>query len=182
MSINWSQEIYRKAYRFAAEAHNGQALPGTNLPYIMHISFVCMEVMAALECESDRNGNLAIQCALLHDVIEDSDVTFEGVAAEFGAEVAAGVLALTKNARLDKTVQMEDSLRRIQKQPFEVWLVKMADRISNLGPPPLDWKRDKIGRYRKEAIEIHSALEEASAFLSDRLFRKIKAYEIYTIR
>jgi (p)ppGpp synthase/HD superfamily hydrolase len=79
-----------------------------------------MEVMAALECESDRNGNLAIQCALLHDVIEDTDITFERVDAEFGAEVAAGVLALTKNSMLDKIVQMEDSLRRIQKQPYEV--------------------------------------------------------------
>jgi (p)ppGpp synthase/HD superfamily hydrolase len=182
MPINWSQEVYRNAYRFAAEAHNGQVFPGTDLPYIMHISFVCMEVMASLECEPGRNGNLAIQCALLHDVIEDTDVTLEGVDAEFGAEVAAGVLALTKNSSLDKIVQIEDSLRRIQKQPYEVWLVKLADRISNLGPPPYHWKGDKIGRYRKEAIEIHSALQEASAYLSGRLLRKIKAYETYIIR
>lgn len=70
MTLNWSQEIYTKAYQFAAEAHNGQRFPGTELPYMMHVSFVSMEVMAALAHELERDGNLAVQCALLHDVIE----------------------------------------------------------------------------------------------------------------
>ena len=72
MSITWTQEQYLKAYRFAAEVHNGQKFPGTEFPYIMHLSFVCMEIIAALTHEPERDGNLAIQCALLHDVIEDA--------------------------------------------------------------------------------------------------------------
>jgi len=40
---HWSQDTYIKAYRFAAEAHNGQLVPGTTLPYLMHISMVAME-------------------------------------------------------------------------------------------------------------------------------------------
>jgi (p)ppGpp synthase/HD superfamily hydrolase len=72
MNLNWSQETYAKAYRFAAEAHNGQLFPGTELPYIMHVSFVSMEVIAALAQEPELDGNLAVQCALLHDVIEDT--------------------------------------------------------------------------------------------------------------
>ncbi|MEJ2750040.1 MAG: bifunctional (p)ppGpp synthetase/guanosine-3',5'-bis(diphosphate) 3'-pyrophosphohydrolase, partial [Anaerolineae bacterium] len=47
MNLNWSQETYAKTYRFAVEAHHGQLFPGTELPYIMHVSFVSMEVMAA---------------------------------------------------------------------------------------------------------------------------------------
>lgn len=39
----WTQANYIKAYRFAAEAHNGQLFPGTDLPYIMHVTFVAME-------------------------------------------------------------------------------------------------------------------------------------------
>jgi (p)ppGpp synthase/HD superfamily hydrolase len=54
-----------------AEAHHGQLFPGTELPYIMHVSFVSMEVMAALAQEPTRDGNLAVQYALLRDVIED---------------------------------------------------------------------------------------------------------------
>ncbi len=71
MASIWSQETFTNAYRFLAEAHNGQLFLGTELPYIMHISFVSMEVMEALAQEPERDGNLAVQCPLLHDVIED---------------------------------------------------------------------------------------------------------------
>jgi (p)ppGpp synthase/HD superfamily hydrolase len=52
----------------------------------MHLSFVSMEVIAALNAESGHDGNLAVQCALLHDAIEDSaSITYDDVAKEFGA-------------------------------------------------------------------------------------------------
>lgn len=177
--INWSQEAYTKAYRFAAEAHNGQLFPGTDLPYIMHVSFVCMEVMAALAHEPERDGSLAIQCTLLHDVIEDTAVGFEEVKAEFGTAVATGVLALTKDSTLPKPQQMADSLHRIQQQPSEIWLVKLADRITNLAKPPHYWTRDKKERYQQEARQIHAALHQASPYLNQRLLAKIEAYEAY---
>ena len=40
------------------------------------------------------NSDLAVQCALLHDTIEDTDVTYDGVLAEFGTDVADGVMSL----------------------------------------------------------------------------------------
>lgn len=58
---NWSQESYIKAYIFAAHAHQGQKFPGTNIPYIMHLSFVSMEIIAALNAEKEHDGDLAIQ-------------------------------------------------------------------------------------------------------------------------
>lgn len=73
---NWSQEKYIKAYKFAARAHQGQNIPGSEIPYIMHPSFVCMEVIAALSVEKEvsvekeLDGDLAIQCALLHDTFQ----------------------------------------------------------------------------------------------------------------
>ena len=70
----WSQDKYIKALRNAAEAHNGQLFPGTDLPYLLHISLVSMEVMTAITTDQNkRDGDLAVQCALLHDVIEDAD-------------------------------------------------------------------------------------------------------------
>ena len=74
---NWSQESYIKAYKFAAIAHQNQKMPGSEIPYIMHLSFVSMELIAALSLETAVDGNLAIQCAILHDTIEDTDTTFE---------------------------------------------------------------------------------------------------------
>ncbi len=179
MPISWSQDTYLRAYRFAAQAHLGQTVPGTQVSYIMHLSFVSMEVIAALPEHPERDGNLAVQCALLHDTIEDTQVTYAQVEAEFGAKVALGVLALTKDATLDKPLQMPDSLRRIQQQPYEVWMVKLADRISNLAPPPDYWTKDTIAWYREEALEIHAALHPASDLLARRLLGKIEAYRAY---
>jgi guanosine-3',5'-bis(diphosphate) 3'-pyrophosphohydrolase len=179
MPIPWSQEPYLRAYRFAAQAHLGQTVPGTQVSYIMHLSFVSMEVIAALAEHPERDGNLAVQAALLHDVVEDTPVTYAQVEAEFGAPVARGVLALTKDPALDKPLQMPDSLRRIQQQPYEVWMVKLADRISNLAPPPHYWTKDKIAWYREEALEIHAALHPASGLLARRLLDKIEAYRAY---
>jgi hypothetical protein len=84
MNLNSSQETYAKAYRFAAQAHNGQLFPGTELPYIMHVSFVSMEVMATLAHKPEQDGDLAVQCTLLHDVIEDTEVSYEEVDDVFG--------------------------------------------------------------------------------------------------
>jgi (p)ppGpp synthase/HD superfamily hydrolase len=175
----WSQESYIKAYKFAANAHRGQTVPGTDLPYIMHVSFVSMEIIAALHAGQGRDGNLAVRCALLHDVIEDTEVTYQQVLDEFGSSVANGVLALSKDEALVKDAQMADSLRRIRQQPPEIWMVKLADRITNLQPPPPYWAKDKIEKYRVEAVEILNTLGEASGFLSSRLREKIDAYSAY---
>jgi len=71
---------------------------------------------------------------------------------------------------------MADSLCRIKNQPKEVWMVKMADRISNLLPPPPDWSDDKISAYKVEAIEIYNALKDCSDYLAKRLKQKIESY------
>jgi len=95
-----------------------------------------MEVLMANANTEDFNVALAIQAALLHDTIEDTDTTFSEVEENFGTAVANAVLALTKNESLPKEEQMMDSLKRIKKLPYDVWAVKMADRITNLQKPP----------------------------------------------
>jgi len=176
----WSPETYIKTMRFAAHAHQGQTLPGSNIPYLAHLSFVSMEVIAALETETERDGDLAIQCALLHDVIEDTPTTADQVGETFGPKVLAGVLALTKDKTLPtKEKQMEDSLSRIRAQPLEVWMVKLADRISNLQVPPPYWDREKKAAYRDEALLIHNRLQGGSSVLAKRLQEKIEAYKNY---
>lgn len=174
--VNWSQDRYLAAMRFAAIAHNGQLVTGTDLPYLLHVSLVAMEVAAGLAAEPDRDGDLALGCALLHDVIEDTALTYAEVTQHFGRPIADGVLALTKDLALPKDAQMADSLQRIQAQPHEVWMVKLADRICNLQPPPVHWDRQRVLRYRDEAQLIHDTLGAASQFLAARLRDKIAAY------
>ena len=188
MASVWSPDIYIEAYRFATEAHwnsgNQQTVPGSDIPYLMHFSLVAMEVIAALEREPGLDGNLAVQCALLHDTIEDTSVTHGQLSGRFGPRVADGVLALTKDESIGKdlpkterkNLQMLDSLERIRQQPVEIWMVKMADRITNLQPPPKHWSEEKVLRYREEAIEIHQSLRAGSQYLASRLQEKIDNY------
>ena len=176
----WPQEKYIKAYTFAAQAHHGQVVPGSELPYLFHVSLVSMEIMATLAVEQGHDGDLAIQCALLHDVIEDTEVDYTTIEQAFGFAVAQGVLALSKNPALEKSLQMRDSLDRIQQQTQEIGMVKLADRITNLQPPPAHWSREKAALYREQAIAIHAALKGCSAYLATRLQHKIETYQIYT--
>ncbi len=176
MFPSW-QDHYINAYRFAALAHDGQKVPGTGIPYLMHLSLVSMEVIASFAVEPACNCALAVQCALLHDVIEDTPTSYDLVHEVFGKDVADGVAALTKDEKLPtKQEQMADSLRRIREQPAEVWRVKLADRITNLQPPPSHWSTEKKLSYRSEAVTILDALGAASPYLAERLQAKIAAY------
>ncbi len=175
---SWNQDVYIRAWNFASRFHKDQFVPGSDLPYINHIGAVAMEVVAAVtRGDAVQNPDLAIQCALLHDAIEDTDATREVLESEFGKQVADGVLALTKNEELPtKEEKMGDSLERIQAQPREIWMVKMADRITNLQPPPHHWNKEKIRKYREEALRILESLQGANRFLADRLREKIATY------
>lgn len=183
MNQNWSQDVYLKAWNFATKAHHGQTYNGPHgeeIPYLNHIGSVAMELISGLYAQDGVDGNLAIQCALLHDTIEDTAVDFETIKTHFGSDVAHGVLALSKNRELPgKQAQMLDSLARIKRQPVEVWMVKLADRITNLSMPPAHWDLEKCLMYLEEAKMIHEHLHEASELLSTRLLARIEIYKNY---
>ncbi len=176
MSSPWDQDRFIAAYKFAATAHNGMKYNGTDLPYLLHISLVSMEVMAALAAEDGHDGDLAVQCAALHDIIEDTWFTYTEIEAAFGKCVADGVQALSKDPMVGSSSQMEDSLHRITLQSPEIGMVKLADRITNLLPPPKEWDAEKIKNYRDEAILIHQKIKGASPYLAKRLEKKIEQY------
>jgi len=170
------QEAWLAAWEFAAQAHRTQTVPGRDLPYLVHLGAVSMEILVAHQRAHFARPALAIQCALLHDTLEDTDTNESELVAAFGTEVVAGVRALTKDASLPKTQAMADSLRRIRMLSVEIWAVKMADRISNLAPPPAHWSAAKIAGYRLEAQSILEALGEAHEPLALRLASRIAAY------
>ena len=177
----FSQENYIEVLNFAAIAHGEQKTP-KGLPYLAHITCVAMEVINACEKSSldEEKANLAISCALLHDVIEDANITYDELYMKFGEKVANGVEALTKDKTLaSKQEQMKDSIERLLTQPYEVQMVKLADRITNLGIPPKHWDNEKIKKYQKEAGFILSCLCNSNIYLSKRLKEKIENYNNY---
>ena len=81
---DWSPDLYLAAWNFAADAHGEQQVPGSKRPYLSHIGAVTMEVVAALAIRTDvENPDLCVQCAILHDVVEDTAVTAEDIAEVF---------------------------------------------------------------------------------------------------
>lgn len=177
----WNQDTYLKTLLFAGQAHRKQKVPSSEMSYVVHITNVAMEVANALiqGTDKDFDGTFAIQCALLHDTIEDTEVTYEDLVAEFGIKVADGVLALTKNEALAREDQMADSLKRIIKQGKEVRMVKMADRINNLQKPPKHWDTNKMKRYQKEAQFMLEKLGGVHVYIETRLKQKIDVYKQY---
>jgi (p)ppGpp synthase/HD superfamily hydrolase len=172
----WSQEKYIKALVYASQALNNTPFPRSNLPFAVHLSLISMEIMATLQVESGLDGDLALQCALLHDVIDYSSKTYEDVREKFGDNVAVGVQALSK-LHEPEFQNLTNYLTRIRQQPREIWIVKMADKITNIASPPEEWTPQILESYKKDAKQTNDTLKAASAFLSDRLLKLITASE-----
>ncbi|MEI2695538.1 MAG: HD domain-containing protein [Saprospiraceae bacterium] len=178
------QRIYLEALKFASAKHfdKNQLVPGTNLPYVVHLSCVAMEILVTALHTPNFDLNIALPIALLHDTIEDTKTDFNELQNKFGLEVAIGVSALTKNIELPKGQQMFDSLTRIKKLSEEIWAVKLADRITNLQPPPPHWNKQKKLNYQNEAKLILNELKTGNSYLANRLEIKIEEYGSYINR
>ncbi len=159
---------YKKHLAIALRAHEGQLTPH-GLPYVYHVMSVATEVIAALPYEelTTEEADIAVACALLHDVMEDTEYDLYGE--EIDSRIIEGVEALTK----------DDSLRRLQALPKYIQMVKIADRITNLDPPPPHWSDEKKDTYREEARTIHETLQSPTGYLNNVLEKRIKEYERY---
>lgn len=181
--MNHTINRIQQAWQLAARYHEGQRYytptDGLTLPYLTHLGAVMLEAQAALREDPELDADLTILCAILHDSLEDTDLSPSQLEAAFGASVLAGVSALTKDESLPtKQAKMEDSLRRIKAQPREVAVVKLCDRIANLAPAPARWPAAKRVAYREEARLILDQLGPASPYLKARLERKISEYNV----
>ncbi len=152
-----------RAYAFAAAAHEGQTRAGGE-PYIVHPVAVA-ETLAEL-----RLDTRAIMAGLLHDVVEDTEVTLADVKREFGDEVAGLVDGVTKLSHIELAVRPQDSraqtdsraesLRKMMlamADDVRVVLMKLADRLHNmrtLGAMPVE----KRARTARETLEIYAPL------------------------
>jgi guanosine-3',5'-bis(diphosphate) 3'-pyrophosphohydrolase len=124
-------ELIRRAGVAAIIAHEGQ-LRRTGEPYVTHPIAVA-DIAADLGLDE-----VTITAALLHDAVEDTGVTTEWLAQEFGAQVAAVVDGVTKLDRLEFDSKEEQQAATIRKmfiamaQDWRVLLIKLADRLHNM--------------------------------------------------
>ncbi len=121
----------KKAYHFAEKAHEGQ-LRKSGEPYFIHPVAVSL-IVAELHMDLDT----IISC-LLHDTIEDTEVTYEDIEREFGESVAIivdGVTKLTKMHYESKEEKQVENLRKMflaMARDIRVVIVKLVDRLHNM--------------------------------------------------
>lgn len=157
---NADMALLRKAYRFADAAHQGQMrLSGD--PHIAHCLAVA-NVLSGLGLDT-----VTISAGLLHDVIEDTPVTYDRLKAEFGEDIARLVDGVTKIGAINKVVgsgtreqKQAENLRKMliaTAQDVRVILIKLADRLHNLRTIQYH-ERANIERICRETLDIYAPL------------------------
>jgi len=148
----------RRAYDFGDEAHAGQHRKSGE-PYIQHPLAVAL-ILAEMHMDHET-----LIAAILHDVIEDTAIDRDRVSSEFGSEVAAIVVGLSKLTQLEFESQAETQARNFQRMlmamadDIRVILVKLADRLHNmrtLGALAPEKRR----RIARETLEIYAPIAQ----------------------
>ncbi|SEF42806.1 GTP pyrophosphokinase [Butyrivibrio sp. Su6] len=156
--------LIEKAYQKAAEAHRDQRRKSGE-PYIIHPLCVAI-ILADLELDKET-----LAAGLLHDVVEDTICTKEGIQEEFGEDVALLVDGVTKLTALQLTTdsagktqeQLDIQAQNLRKmflamaKDIRVILIKLADRLHNMRTlshmPP-----EKQSRIAQETLDIYSPI------------------------
>ena len=149
-------ELLERAYRFGAAAHRGQKRWSGEDAVTHGIAVARILIEAHLDSTSAA-------CGLLHDVIEDSDVTVADLEREFGAEVAAIVDGLTKISSLTFRSTAEEQAENYRKlllsvaRDARVVIIKLADRLHNMRTLE-HLPEEKQHRIAQETREIYAPL------------------------
>jgi GTP diphosphokinase / guanosine-3',5'-bis(diphosphate) 3'-diphosphatase len=149
-------DLLRRAYEFAAEQHRTQ-LRQSGDPFLSHP----LEVAHLL---ADMRLDVTALCAaLLHDVVEDTQIPIEQIKEKFGADVAKIVAGVTKISRLDllaPEARQAENVRKVllaMADDVRVVLVKLADRLHNMRTlaflPP-----EKQERIARETLDIYAPI------------------------
>ena len=130
-SLKYNKRKLRKAYEFANLAHGDQRRV-SGVPFILHpTSVACILVEMGMDTES-------IEAALLHDTVEDTDVTLKDIEENFGEDVANLVDGLTKISKIQYTDREEQQAENVRKMliamsnDIRVIIIKLADRLHNM--------------------------------------------------
>lgn len=149
-------ETIERAYRLAEKMHEGQYRK-TGEAYVEHPVAV-----AAIVHELGLDTT-SIVAALLHDVVEDTDITLEEIEKDFGKETAHLVDGVTKLGKIALLTQEEEQAENLRKmllamsQDIRVMLIKLCDRLHNMRTYE-GWKPQKQRDKALEVMEVYAPI------------------------
>lgn len=148
-------QLFRAA-NFAAEKHQYLRRSGYQpLPYINHLMKVT-QILIEIEKETDIQ---TLQAALLHDVIEDTDVTFEDITQAFGMTVAEVVEELTDDMEIPYKQRKQLQIDGANQLSLPAQKIRIADKGSNILDMlayPVNWPRKRKITYVDFSIQVIS--------------------------
>lgn len=156
-------ELYSRAVIFAVARHAGQFRKGDgSVPYAVHPIRVCERLRSQIT--PPVSDPVMLVAALLHDTVEDTATSFEEIEREFGPEVAALVATLTNDESLPKPERKAQMIERFRTASLAARVVKLADRLDNLGDIPDSWTPVKRQSYLEETDRLVAAIESSLPF------------------
>lgn len=153
------EDLINRAYVFAMQAHGTQTRASGD-PYFSH------PVEVAYKLTQYKLDSTSIVTALLHDTVEDTDVTLENIEQQFGSEIKTLVDGVTKLSRLEgksENMKQAENFRKLliaMSEDIRVLLVKLADRLHNMETLSHIRNPEKRQRIAKETVDIYAALAE----------------------
>ena len=170
------QAYINRAFQYAYDGHNGQNRKSGE-PYITHPLHVALYL-----CELNFDKE-TIAAALLHDLIEDTDISYEDLKKEFGEEVADIVDGVTKLDKIKYSSNEEakaDAIRKMviaMSKDIRVLILKLADRLHNIQTIEYhqDWKQEKIAN---ETLYVYAPLAHRLGFQSIKHVLEDKSFKI----
>ena len=153
------EDMLNRAYVFAMKAHGAQKRASGD-PYFSH------PVEVAYKLTQYKLDPSSIITALLHDTVEDTEVTLDDIEASFGKEIRHLVDGVTKLSRLEgksENLNQAENFRKLliaMSEDLRVLLVKLADRLHNMETLKYIKNPEKRQRIARETVEIYAALAE----------------------
>ncbi|MBR5735851.1 MAG: bifunctional (p)ppGpp synthetase/guanosine-3',5'-bis(diphosphate) 3'-pyrophosphohydrolase [Bacteroidales bacterium] len=158
-----------RAIIFAVRAHSGTERRGKGFPYIVH-PMEAMSIVATMTSDQEL-----LAAAVLHDTVEDTDVTVEQLREEFGERVA--MLVAIESDTIEEGISKKDSwhgrkqdaITRLANAPLDAKIVALGDKLSNMRAIARDFETQGKSLWNMFNIKVHEDHEWHYRGLADSL-------------